>query len=332
MNKTVFPSQLLLGAILWLGAATISGANDVANHSAETNDRFQNDGSFIGNGYDFSGIGRTQDGNWATRIGSNYFISANHFHPGTGENVKFYSSNDPSGPSYTYATAGGFHIAGTDLWIGYFNEALDSSLKTYSYNTTAANSLADTGVANTDVFMLGNSITSDAAYGGAGKLTDVVVAQNQAESWLEAGTTTVVAPGVNNNFASAAGWDQIVTFKNLSGDTENTFKNHEGQLQSGDSGSPLLSFAGGELIVQGIAYAVVTGGGGLTGNFIDTLGPSPSPDPYEKRVASFYTYTGSYHTNIQSTVANIPAPVPEPSAGMLFLLGCSGLLMRRCRA
>ena len=253
----------------------LAQAGQVANHGANSNDRFADNAAFIGSSFDLSGVGRTSDGNWATRIGDNYYLSANHFHSGTNETVTFHSSNSPVATAYSYQTAGGFQIAGSDLWLGYFNESIDSSIKTYGYNTTAANSLADAGLTNKDVYMLGNSPTADATYGGPGKLTDMVLAENRAESWLETGTNTVDAPEATNSFVDSnnnpvnATWDQIVTFRNVAGDDALTQRFHEGQLLSGDSGSPLFSVAAGQLQVEGIAYAVVTGGGGFTGNFVD---------------------------------------------------------------
>ena len=281
----------------------------IANFATTSNDRFANSGSFIGNSYDFSGVGRTAGGRWATRIGSNYFISADHFHPLVGDNVTFYSTNNPVGASFSYSVAGGFQVTGTDLWIGYFNSSMDSSIETYSYTTIPANSVNDTGLVGSTLFMMGSSITADRTYGG-GVRTDIAVGQNGAESWFEEGTTTVLAAGVNNVFGSPAAWDQIVLFENQSvDDGAFTAETHESQLQSGDSGSPLFSTSGGELIIQGIAWAVST----LQGNF-DFL---PINADLESRNATFYTYTGSYSTDISSTIAMIP----EPSSFALLAIG-----------
>ena len=307
---------------------SVTFAAEVANHSANTNDRFADNAALISNPYDLSGVGRTSDGNWATRIGDNFYLTANHFKPATNEVVTFYSSDSPVASNYSYQTSGGFQIAGTDLWLGYFDESIDSSIKTYGYNTTAANSLSDTGLDQKDVYMLGNSPTADAIYGGPGKLTDMVVAENRAESWLEEGTNTVAAPEATNIFTNNAGWDQIVTFNNLAVDDNGvTQRTYEGQLQGGDSGSPLFSVAAGELNVEGIAWAVADG---LNGNFVDTFGPGGNPlDPFEQRHASFYTYTGSLSDDLAIAIANVPDAIPEPSQVMMLLIGSGFLLKRR---
>ncbi len=320
-----------------LGCFTLSSmmiqAAQVANFSQILNDRFRNDPSFIANGFNLSGVGRTSDGQWATRIGANYYLSANHFHPSNGETVTFHASNNPSGTTYSYVSAGGFQISGSDLWLGYFNETINSSVTTYSYNTTAANSLAGAGINLAEVFMVGNSQTGDSVYGGPGSLTDMVVAQNRAESWYETGTNTVLAAGVTNAFVNGSGsplnatWDQIVTFRNVSGDnfyTGTDQRTHEGQLISGDSGSPLFSVVSGQLRVEGIAYSVVTLGGGVTGDFVSGGG-------LEQREATFYSYTGSLNSGINAAISNVPVPIPEPSQAMLLLLG-AGVMLRRKRS
>ena len=78
-------------------------------------------------------------------IGDNYFVTAIHF-PATG-NVQFLANNDPSGTIFQYTVAGSFNVPGTDIQIGYFNEAVYPSIARYTYNTNNANALADLGIA-----------------------------------------------------------------------------------------------------------------------------------------------------------------------------------------
>ncbi|MBB5352515.1 hypothetical protein HNR46_002761 [Haloferula luteola] len=298
----------------------------IANHTAAINDRFADDPSFAGSLYDFSGVGRTSDGEWATMIGGYYFVSANHFHPSAGETVRFYNSNSPSGSYFEYTVSGGYQVSGTDLWVGYFSVNVDSSITTYNYATASANSVAETGLSGQNLLSIAQSPTSNSAYGG-GAMTDMALGVNRLESWFEQDTNTVTIAGVTNTFGSNAGWDQMVLVENLSGDTANAYQTNEMRIETGDSGSPLFATVGSELSLVGIAYSV-TNPPGLTGNFIDTAGNYPG-DPYEERIASFYTYSGANSSGLSSIISSLPMPVPEPSLAALTALGTATFLRRR---
>ncbi|MEN8735831.1 MAG: PEP-CTERM sorting domain-containing protein [Akkermansiaceae bacterium] len=306
----------------------------VANYSDATNLRFDNDPSFIGNSHDWSGVGRvsatpdtgpfSHHREWATLIGDNYFISANHFKPTTGDTITFASGNSPGSPTFNYTVAGGFAVPGTDFWIGYTEAAMEASLKRYSMTTVAANNLADTGLAGNTLLMSGDHIT-----GGPGTLSATVVGTNQAESFVNSGATSINTPEHTINFTptDSASFDWLVTFQNLNSDTANTFTNHEAQVQSGDSGSPLFNVSGGELEIVGIAFSVFSEP--IDGNFIDTPGGPGTPnDPLEARQGSIYSYPGSYETEINAAIALVPDPTPEPSTVMLLLLSTTSLFRR----
>lgn len=312
----------ILVAVSLFGAQ--AHAITVANYSDPTNDRFTNDPSFIGIAYNFSGVGRstnTADTRWATLIGDNYFLSANHFHPDIGTQIQFTAGNSVSNSMYTYTVAGGFQVAGTDFWIGYTASSIDSSLARYSYSTTPANALADTGLSGVNVFMNGDRVS-----GLAGSPTSHTLGTNQIESFRNTGTTAMNTPQTSVNFAEAATFDQIVTFENISGDNTLNFTTHESQVATGDSGSPLFTTSGGNLIIQGTAWAVATS---IPGNFIDTGIPGIADDPLETRNASFYNYIGSYETELANTIALIPAPIPEPSAFLLICVSIPLIFRRR---
>lgn len=311
MRKLIFPLVSLV--------PSVSSGIVVANYSSPVNDRFDNDPSFVGAGLDFSGVGRTTNGRWVTMIGDNYFVTAIHF-PATG-NVQFLANNDPSSTIFQYTVAGSFNVPGTDIQIGYFNEAVDPSIARYTYNTNNANALADLGIAGATVYTSGDRVA-----GSTGTILDHVVAENQAESWFEEGTNVIQVPGpggVNNTFGSNADFDQIVMFENISTDDANNFENSESQLQSGDSGSPLFSNQGGTLRIEGIAWAVVPPPG-FTGDFDTTA------SGFEERPGTLYSYLGSYDAGIQTAISNVPVPIPEPSVPALGILGLlAGMAFRR---
>lgn len=304
----------------------------IANFTQATNDRFTNDVSFIGAGYDWSGVGRTASGRWVSLLGDNYFIAANHYRPGIGTNILF--EGHPTG----YTVAGGQRIGSTDLWIGYTTQTIDLSLARYSITTSAATDLASTGLVGSTLFTSGNGPSTGGPF-------NHVVGQNQAESWISGGTNTFDTPEMEIAFEDVnenpinVGWDNIIMFQNEEGDVNN-YEFHESQLVGGDSGSPLFSTSGGDLVLQGLAWAVSAGDDALPGNFVDSAGlfdnPDPdipeddaNPDKHELRNASYYTYTGSYTAEIDAYIATIPAGVPEPSICVLTSLSALALLRRK---
>src|SRR5690606_38299482 len=60
-------------------------------------DRFANDDAFIGNAFDWSGVGRTASGRWGVLISPSFVLSSRHHAPAEGEKIRFYLSNDPAG-------------------------------------------------------------------------------------------------------------------------------------------------------------------------------------------------------------------------------------------
>jgi hypothetical protein len=312
----------LLVLTLSTSAIVVSGYSDAENL------RFHDDPAFIGSPYSWSGVGRvsatldtssnSHHREWATLLGENYFISAVHYKPNPGDTITFSSGNSPTSPTFHYTVAGGFGVPDTDLWIGYTAGAMDSSLKRYAFDTTPADSLSDTGLIASTLYMTGDDVA-----GGAGTLSDTIIATNQAETWIEGGSTTFQStPGETINLSSAIPWDTFVNWENLTSDTANTATTHEGFLESGDSGSPAFQIVGGELEIVGLAYAVINSPG-VQGNFDAALPGN------EERRGSLYSYVGSYETAINNTIALVPTPVPEPSSLLLFLLGSLTLLRRR---
>ena len=125
-------SLLTLGVLAAFTLAA-SGNMVIRDYQSLRHDRFYtgNDKAFAGNPYDFSGVGFTGT-YWATLISDSYFISATHFHAAINDSVTFWETNNQGGPSHTYTVAGGQQIAGSDLWVGWLNTAVDPSVARYS--------------------------------------------------------------------------------------------------------------------------------------------------------------------------------------------------------
>ena len=90
----------------------------------------------------------------------------------------------------------------------------------------------------------------------------------------------------------------------------------EADLNGGDSGSPLLTAVGGELVLLGL------GSGSGT---VDLGGDGASLE----RDTSIFSFTGNYAEDITDFIeANT---IPEPSSVVLALTACLGLIGRRQR-
>lgn len=180
------------------------------------------DKAFIGDPYDFSGVGRSASGLWATLVSDNYFISATHYHPEIGGNVTFWETNSLTDPSHTYAVTGGQRIGGTDLWVGWFGQAVDDHIMRYPVlELPSAASYLGLVQYNYGInHRVGLNVTEDFGFVTVGPSTGFV--------W---------AADYNNNDTPTVGGDE-------------TF------LQGGDSGAPTFNVAGDQPALIGIHWAI----------------------------------------------------------------------------
>lgn len=91
----------LLFALALLAPVSVAAADMIIrNYDPARNDRFYvgADKAFIGSGYNWSGIGRTSDGRWATLISPDFFVTVWHWYPLVGSTVTFYSDNTTNNP------------------------------------------------------------------------------------------------------------------------------------------------------------------------------------------------------------------------------------------
>lgn len=290
-------------ACSWL-AEPGSGASLIQNFAAASNDRFANNGAFIGGGLDWSGVGRSSDGHWGTMLTPSVFLSANHYHPGVGSVMSFFPGNDPGATAVARTVASGQRIGSTDLWVGFLSTAVPASITAYEFaqmplteGTFAASALYDL-----PIFMGGISPTGTGY--GAGTATVQTVGTNRLEGFFEDATDD----------GHVATGNILATVQNLTGDAGFGFTHtgFETQLQGGDSGSPLMLLADGRLMLAGIAWA------------IGTIDIDPDLTNKTERPITAFTYTGSYAGEILTLI-------PEPGVAMLALLAGGLLAMRRRR-
>ena len=129
----------VLGDTFLQGLAGSTGLQNEGNQGPSyRNDRFYigSDRAFIGQSYDWSGVGLSSGGSWATMVSPTYFVSANHDHPAPGQTVTFHLDDNPNGPtfidtvaSWSYQTQDNGY--GSDLYLGQLTAPVPSSVATY---------------------------------------------------------------------------------------------------------------------------------------------------------------------------------------------------------
>jgi hypothetical protein len=157
MNRKYLIISLVVGLLSTVSPADLYLQGVGADHELNaTNDRFYTGAGadFIGQGYDWSGVGENQCGQWATMISPSYFISANHYHPGPGDTLTFHLDNDPNGPTYTTGIASGILIPGTvDLYLGKLTSPIPASEDIATYPIWVLPNLS--AYANQNMFVYG---------------------------------------------------------------------------------------------------------------------------------------------------------------------------------
>ena len=201
-----------------LSFASTAFSITIRDYQPLRHDRFYtgNDKAFVGDPYDFSGVGLSNNGTWASLISDSYFISANHFHPSSG--VTFWEDNSLSGPSHSYTIAGGQQIGSTDLWVGWFTSTVDASIARYP--------ILDLPLANDYIGLVGYN------YGITNRVGLNVIEDVQ-----------FISPGFPNSYVFIYDYDNN-DVPSVGGDE--TF------LETGDSGAPSFSISSGMLALTGV--------------------------------------------------------------------------------
>ena len=201
--------------------------NEGSQGASASNDRFLGSNSFIGLPYDWSGVGLSSNGAWATMISPTYFLSANHDHPAPGSTVTFYAGNSLSGTSFTYTVDNFYYQTtylgnGSDLCLERFTTPVDASIAKYP------------------VLALPN----DAAYLGVTNWTygyPYRVGKNNIDSIEDLGPPDLVGYGITR-----------VMFYDY--DATGGQGADEAYLETGDSGGPSFAVVDNSLALLGIHF------------------------------------------------------------------------------
>jgi len=252
----------------------------IENYTTETNDRFQNsdvpDRFFVTS--NLSGVGQDATGRWATLIGPNTILSANHFAPsGT---VSFFSDNLATSTRIDIPISTDVQrIGNTDLWLARLEQFAPDSIRVFDYarqQISAPTSPAGPG--------------SNFAFKGANVIMTGLSPANFPPNQDQAYGTNVISWFVEND--TSAGLGSVDAFRvdyNVGGTPYEAF------LQVGDSGAPMFTNNGnGQLLLLGVNSYVST---------------SSTGEP----VASFVSYIGNDSSTVDALVSQWAA-VPEPSA------------------
>jgi hypothetical protein len=218
----------LLIASMFLCPTASRGTMIIRNYTPARNDRFYvgSDKNFVGQLYDFSGVGYSSSSHWATLVTDNCFISAYHYHPGTGETVTFRGTNVLTEPSFTYTVTGGTRIGGTDLWVGWFDKSVtvNSSIARYPVEMLpTANDYKGLILYNYGVSQrVGRNVLDDLYIASDGTSTG-------ATAWYD----------YDNNDIPSVGGDETY-------------------LQGGDSGAPSFAVVNSNLALIGTHWAITS--------------------------------------------------------------------------
>jgi hypothetical protein len=213
----------------------------VQTYEANRQDRFYTgaDKDFVGQAFDWSGVGLSSNSTWVTMISPQYFVTAAHYHPAAGNTVTFYSGNVQSDStryqatvdSWSYQTSytdeTGTLTLPSDLWIGKLTTPIPESANVTYYPVLGLPTLDD--YINQTIYVYGKP--------------------------QRVGQNAINAIGLANEPDPPADPTKSTVAMQYSYDTgSNGLGADECYLISGDSGGPSFVDCNGELALVGIHY------------------------------------------------------------------------------
>ena len=220
--------------LFFVGVGSVSAQISIRNFTDETNDRFENDSSFIGNGFDFSGVARSSgNGKWGTLIGPNAVLTAQHARPGVTSILRFYLDNDPDSTPYEAVVTHSVRVGSTDLSIVFLDRNVNPSIAVYDFATeeySGQEPSATQTFFNTDPAEVG-IVGERVLVFGVSEAANPDTFRDQA-----VGENLVFAFSENVVFGSNADNDSIILENDAAGSANAlTYETH---VRAGDSGAP----------------------------------------------------------------------------------------------
>jgi hypothetical protein len=284
-------------AILFPDCPTAWSALTIQNYDAAEHDRFANNASFIGNGFNWGGVGRTS-GSWGTLISPTFILTATHA-AGSGP-IRFYTSNDPNGGFVQRNIVENITLtqAGSDKPSDLTLSRLDSAVTGVDF-FPILDLPSSAQYINQEIFVFGLSNTGD-------PFTNVRVGRNNIDEILPLFSHPNLNGGNSKN--------DVFTFDF---DNPGGVGADEARVEGGDSGSSSFVIANGTPALVGIhwfQYDATDFAGGKLGSG-DTF-VSSFVDEINAAIAA----TGSLEQVLLITA------VPEPSTVLLVSASLSGAL------
>ncbi|MHB8971465.1 MAG: PEP-CTERM sorting domain-containing protein [Pirellulaceae bacterium] len=233
LGRRFRPRIVLSFAILFLSLPCVAqAAMTIRDYQPKLHDRFYAgaDRQFIGENFDWSGVGYSSDNKWVTMISPSYFVSAEHYRPSNGSTVTFYEKNSTSvGSSHSYNVASGERImlngVNSDLWLGKLSTPLGLSDKINYYPILSLASESS---------YLGKELFN---YGLSNR-----VGRNTIDGFMDRTSST----------SGATGRSMLYDYNYDS--NLNTVGGDETFLQGGDSGGPSFTNWNGQLTLLGVHW------------------------------------------------------------------------------
>jgi hypothetical protein len=290
---------------LGLLAGSVAQAISVANFSTATNNRFQNDPSFIMDAYELSGVAIASNSNrsWITMVSPNVFLTTTHLEIPNGSSVTFYAGNDSSGPSVSRTVSSSQQLTRignpgdtTDMQIGVLSTPLPAGYSFYNYATqdTTNNNPGGPASFNNSPYNGASAYIFGKGAGDKANPLNMTIGTNEVDRFYSSLTATINGEETTDPaMATLIGGANSLTY--------------EAALEGGDSGAPVFVDDGGNLTLIGINWFR----GGV--NSEDVNG---------------FSYIGNWDEEIDQYIA--ANAIPEPSPWILASLGF--LAFRRRRA
>ena len=235
----MFRLFLAFGLFFVANVQPVSADLLIANYSDATNNRFSNDPAFIGAGFDFSGVARSENGRWGTLISPNAVLGVQHLAPAPGVKFEFYPNNDPNSTPFEAFVVSSHQIGSTDLNIAILDRNVDASIAVYNFATTEYSGDPPVAIINPDgTTSYQTFINPDVSIAGQRTLVFGISAGDNPSAATEqaVGENLVLGFAENTVFGSLTDNDTIV-FQRDAPESSN-FLTHESYVQGGDSGAP----------------------------------------------------------------------------------------------